>query len=96
MTFPIIILPLIIGIIIGIKCTIFVEALICIGVGVIMCVMGNGKGLEGIMYVVFTVFFIIGTLIGDIYVIFAYPDIRELFFTRVSNAFSWLTSPSGK
>lgn len=94
--FEIIVIPLILGAIVGIKCTLLVEILVCAAVALIMYLKSVNKEMEGIFYYIFAMFFIVGTLVGDVYVLFAYPDIRELFFTRVSDGFKWLTSPPGK
>lgn len=82
-----------IGIVVGIKLTFLLELAIFIISLVLMHLWTKDKEIEGMLAVYFWSMFAIGMVVGNIYVMFAFPIAREAFFTNVAAAFSWLFTP---
>ena len=87
------IIPLFIGVVVGIK-VIFAVEILCIGAVFVICSMiANNRGLEGIYYILVAIVFTVGVIAGDIYVFIAFPEIRGMYPNRILGVLKWLFTP---
>lgn len=90
-----IILLVIAGAITGIKFSIGIELLIILGLLILTILVANRvDGLEGLFYYGALAWFVIGMLIGNVFVVFKYPSEREAFFEKTSKGIEWLFTPN--
>ena len=81
------------GCVVGIKLNIILDIVACIVACLLANHFGKDKELGYLLYIGAAALFIIGVLAGDLYVLCAYPEVREVFFDRLESVFKWATTP---
>ena len=87
------IFPSLVGFIIGVKCLFLIELLIAILICVTCFKQAEDKELEGLLYWFVALSFVVGIVLGDIFVFAKYKDHRCQVFSGVSEICTWLFTP---